>query len=157
MNVAVRWARVAVVMVALSTVLAQVLLPLLAWETGTMYPEVEHLVVPYSVAAVLMVVGVQVALVCVWLLVSAISRGTLFNPSTVVLIHVIRIAVLIAAVIPAAVAVHLLFFVGLGGPGVMLGLGFVCVVGAASVILLTLGKRVYLSAMAEHAELDAVI
>lgn len=147
----------ALVMVAAGTVLAQVLLPVLAWETGAMYDEVEFLVVPYSVAAVLMVVGVQVALVCVWMVVSAISRDAFYGPRTVVLIDAIRVAIGVAAVIPAAVAAHLLFFVGLGGPGVVLGLAFVCVVGAALVVLLTLGKRVYLSARAEHAELDAVI
>lgn len=157
MHGSVGWARVSLVMAAVGTLLAQVLLPLVAWETGAMYHEVEHLVVPYSVASVLMVVCVQVALVCVWMLVSAISQGTFFDPRTVALIDVIRIAVGLAAAIPAAVAVHLSFFVGLGGPGILLALAFVCIAGATSVILLTLGKKVYLSARAEHAELDAVI
>lgn len=145
------------VLIAVGTVLAQLLLPRLAWETGVMYHEVTHLVVPYSIAAVLMMVCVQAALVGVWLLVSTVPRGTLFDPRTVVFIDVIRIAIGAAAAIPAAVAVHLLFFVGLGGPGVLLGLAFVCVVGPALMILLTIARRVYLRARDDHAELEAVI
>jgi hypothetical protein len=144
-------------MMAVGTALAQLLLPSLAWETGRLYPEVEHLVVPYSVAAVLMVVCIQAALVGVWMLVSAVSHGSLFDPRTVVFLDMIRIAAGLGAAIPAGVAIHLLFFVAIGGPGVLLGLAFVCVVGAAIQIFLTLVKTIYLRASEDHAELDAVI
>lgn len=157
MNRLVGWARASLVLMAVGTVLAQLLLPVLALQTGRMYYEVAHLAVPYAVAAVLMVVCVQAALVGVWMLVSAVSRGALFDPRTVVFLDVIRIAVALAAAIPAGVAVHLLFFVGLGGPGVVLALAFVCVVCPAVEILLTLLRRVYLRAREEHDELEAVI
>lgn len=144
-------------MTAAGTVLAQVLLPLEALQTGRTYSEVAHLGVPYAVAAVLMVACLQIALVGVWMLVSAVSQGALYDQRTVVFVDVIRIALALAAAIPASVAVHLLFFVGLGGPGVVLALAFVCVVAPAVEILLTLLRRVYLRAREDHAELDAVV
>lgn len=157
MNTLVSWARVALGMMAAGTVLLQFLLPLTAGYYGTMYWEVAHLVTPYSIAAVLMMVCVQAAIVGLWLLVSTVPRGTLFEPRTVVYIDLIRMAIGAAAAIPAGVAFHLLFFVQVGGPGVLLGFAATCVVGAALVILLTIARRVYLTARDEHADLEAVI
>lgn len=157
MKILVRWARVSLALMAVGTVLAQVLLPVLALQTGGMYYEVTHVALPYAVAAVLMMLCVQVALVGAWLLVSAVSRGTLFDPRTVAFIDAIRIAVAAAVAILAAVAAHLLLFVGLGGPAVVLGLAVLVFMGPALMIFLTLLKKVYLSAREDHAELEAVI
>lgn len=145
------------VMIGFGTLLAQVLLPLLAADTGRWFPEVQHLVVPYSIAAVLMVVGVQVALVGVWMLVTAFADGTLLDRRRVAHVDAIRLGVAVAAAIPAGTAIHLLFFERLGGPGIVLALAFVCVVGPSLWIFLSLLRTVYLRASDEHAELEAVI
>src|SRR5450759_3142942 len=60
-----RLLRVALVVLLLGTVLAQVLLPVFASEEGTIFPEVAYLVVPYSVAGILAIACVQVALLVV--------------------------------------------------------------------------------------------
>ncbi len=153
----VGWARAALVTLGLGTGLLQVLVVFQARETGFLFPEVEHLVAPYSIAGILTVMAGQVGLIAVWMIVNAIARGAFFQPATLRWIGVLRWATVPAAIIPSLVAVHLLAVVGLGGPGVILGLMAALASGAAVFILVTLGRQVYLMQAAEHAELEAVI
>lgn len=149
--------RTALVLVALGTVLVQVLLPCQAAEIGETYPEVQNLVLPYSIAAVLMVVCAQVALLSVWKLISRVLRATLYAKGSLKWIDAMRWSVLIGAGIVAIVAGHLLFLVGIGGPGVVLGFFAALVLGSAAFLLLTILRRVFTAARDEHAELAGVI
>jgi uncharacterized membrane protein YpjA len=67
--------RILLVVLLLGSVLAQVLVPVFASQTGTRFPEVAYLVVPYSVAAILFIGCGQVALLAVWRLVSLVDGG----------------------------------------------------------------------------------
>lgn len=151
------WARAALVILALGTVLLQVLLPLQARETGILFPEVAHLVTPYSIAAVLAVFCVQVGLLALWMIVGSFARGTLYESSTLRWFGALRWSTVPATLIPSLVALHLLVVVGLGGPGVLLGFLATLATGAAMFILVTLTRRIYVTQAAEHAELEAVI
>src|SRR5674476_1657444 len=73
-----RLLRVALVVLLLGTVLAQVLLPVFASEEGRIYLELAYLVVPYSVAGILAIACVQVALLVVGRLLSMVDGGVIF-------------------------------------------------------------------------------
>lgn len=153
----VRLAKLSVAGLLVGTILMQILLPVLAHQTGTAFPEVQDLVVPYAAAAVVTVLSIQVALAAVYGLISAIPRGEFFGARSATLIDVIRTALATAAAVPAVIAAHLLFFVGVGGPGVVLVLAASCVIGVALTVLIGLGKRLFLDARSEHEELGSVI
>jgi Protein of unknown function (DUF2975) len=74
-----RLLRVALVVLLLGSVLAQVLLPVFASEVGTRFPEVAYLVVPSSVAGILFIGCGQVALLVVWRLLSLVNGGVMFT------------------------------------------------------------------------------
>src|SRR5674476_340788 len=74
-----RLLRVALVVLLLGTVLAQVLLPVFASEEGSIFPEVAYLVVPYSVAGILFIGCGQVALLVLWRLLSLVNGGVIFT------------------------------------------------------------------------------
>lgn len=153
----INFTRAALVTMFLGAISLQILIPLVAFETGGLYPEVRHLVVPYSCAGVLSVLCGQVGLVAVWMLIAAMARGSLFATSALHWVDVLRWSVVPAAAIPAAVGLHLLAVVGLGGPGVLIGTAAAVAIGASAFIMLTLGRRLYLAQAAEHAELEGVI
>ena len=119
-RVASRLLRVALVVLLLGSVLAQVLVPVFASQVGTSFPEVAYLVVPYSVAAILFIGCGQVALLVVWRLLSLVSGGVIFTRRALRWVDVITACAAVATVLSAGVLVHLLGFVpGGGGPTVL--------------------------------------
>src|SRR3990172_5366811 len=79
-KIVIRLLRVALAILLLGSVLAQVLVPAFASEAAKTFPEVGYLVVPYSVAGILVIACGQVALLVVWRLLSMIIGGVLFTP-----------------------------------------------------------------------------
>ncbi|MDO5701690.1 MAG: DUF2975 domain-containing protein [Bowdeniella nasicola] len=150
-------ARIALVAVALGSVALQVLIPLVSFETGWLYPEVRHLSLPYAVAGVLAVAAAQVVLLAVWNLLSHVRRATLYTDAAAGWIPVMRAAVVVATLLPAAVCLHLLVVAQVGGPGVILFLFAVLALGAAAYLLLGVLGGVLSDARAEHDELAEVI
>ena len=149
--------RVALVVLLLGTVLAQVLLPVFASEEGGIYPELAYLVVPYSVAGILAIACGQVALLVVWRLLSMVNGGVIFTRRALRSVDVITACAAVATVLWAGPMIHLLFFVGVGGPGVVLGLA-ACLAGGLALVLLVVVMRGLLeSAIADRTELDEVI
>lgn len=152
-----RLLRVALVVLLLGTVLAQVLLPVFASEEGRIFPEVAYLVVPYSVAGILFIACVQVALLVVWRLLSLVGDGVIFTRRALRWVDVITACAAVATVLSAGVLIHLLFFVGIGGPSVVLGLPASVAGGLAFVLLMVVMRGLLESAIADRTELDAVI
>jgi hypothetical protein len=152
-----RLLRVALVILLLGTVLAQVLVPVAASQFGTTVPEVAYLVVPYSVAAILFIACVQVALLVVWRLLSLVDGGVIFTRRALRWIDVIIACAVVATVLSAGVLIHMLSFVpGGGGPTIYYML--VCVVGGLAFVLLMIVMRgLLVSAIADRTELDEVI
>jgi hypothetical protein len=149
--------RVALVVLLLGSVLAQLLVPLYASQVGTAFPEVAYLVVPYSVAAILFIACGQVALLVVWRLLSMIGGGVIFTRRALRWVDVIIACGVVATVLSAVVWIHMLAFVpGGGGPmGVYL---VACVVaGLAFVLLMVVMRGLLESAIADRTELDEVI
>jgi DUF2975 family protein len=156
-ELAIRLLRVALVVLLLGTVLAQVLLPVFADEEGGIYPELAYLVVPYSVAGILAIAFGQLALLVVWRLLSMVKGGVIFTRRALRWVDLITACAAVATVLWACPIIHLLFVVGVGGPGVVLGLA-ACVAGGLAFVLLMIVMRGLLeSAIADRAELDDVI
>jgi hypothetical protein len=156
-KLASRLLRVALVILLLGTVLAQVLVPVVASEVGTKFPEVAYLVVPYSVAGILAIACVQVALLVVWRLLSMVSGGVIFTRGALRWVDVIIACAVVATVLCAGPLIHLLFIVGVGGPLVALALPACLAGGLAFVLLMIVMRGLLVSAIADRTELDEVI
>ena len=151
-----RLLRVALVVLLLGTVLAQVLLPVFASEEGRIFPEVAYLVVPYSVASIVFFGCGQVALLAVWRLLSMVNVGVIFTRRALRWVDVITACAAVATVLCAGPLIHLLGFVGVGGP--IIYYLAACVAGGLAFVLLMVVMRGLLeSAIADRTELDEVI
>lgn len=150
-------ARASVAILFVGTLGIELLVPLQAQAVAGEFPEVRDLVLPYSVAGVLAFIFVQVALVAVWALLGRMKRDAFFTTASLRWIDLIRASVTCAAALPSAVAIHLLAFRHVGGPGVILGLVAVVAAGVALVLMLTVARNLFLSAKADRDELAAVI
>jgi len=156
-KLASRLLRVALVVLLLGTVFVQVLLPVFASETGRSFPEVEYLVIPYSVAAILFIGCGQVALLVVWRLLSMVDGGVIFTRRALRWVDVIIACAAVATVLSAGVWIHMVAFVpGSGGP--MFYYLAACVAcGLAFVLLMVVLRGLLESAIADRTELDEVI
>jgi hypothetical protein len=155
--VASRLLRVALVVLLLGSVLAQVLVPVYASQVGTTFPEVAYLVVPYSVAAILFIGCGQVALLVVWRLLSLVDGETIFTRHAVRWVDVIVACAAAATILTAGVLIHMLGFVP-GGGGPMSYYLVACITGGLAFVLLMIVMRgLLVSAIADRAELDEVI
>ena len=151
-----RLLRVALVVLLLGTALAQALLPVFASEEGRIFPEVAYLVVPYSAAAILFIGCGQVALLLVWRLLAMVNGGVIFTRRALRWVDVITACGAVATLLSAGVFIHLLFFVGFGGP--LFYYLAACIVGGLAFVLLMVVMRGLLeSAIANRAELDETI
>ena len=152
-----RLLRVALLVLLLGSVLAQVLVPAYASEVGARFPEVANLVVPYSAAAILFIGCGQVALLVVWRLLSLVDGGVIFTRRAVRWVDVILACAAVATLLSAGVLIHMLGFVP-GGGGPMIYYLAACITGGlAFVLLMVVMRGLLLAAVADRAELDEVI
>ncbi len=152
-----RLLRVALLVLLLGSVVAQVLVPVYASEVGTRFPEVADLVVPYSIAAILFIGCGQVALLVVWRLLSLVDCGVIFTRRAVRWVDVILACAAVATVLAAGVLVHMLGFVP-GGGGPMIYYLAACIAsGLAFVLLMVVMRGLLESAIADRTELNEVI
>ena len=139
------------------------IVPLLAIDLRELDPDSAHLRMPFLVIVVLGMLAVEVVLVCVWRLVTMVSRGTVFSARAFRFVDVVIGAFVAAAALLFALAV----FMAPGeavAPGIVL---LVCLASAGMVgmALVVLVMRMLLAqAVARdeeagqmQAELDAVI
>lgn len=152
-----RLLRVALVVLLLGSVFAQVLVPVSADQTGTAIPEVAYLVVPYSMAAILFIACVQVALLVVWRLLSMVSGGVIFTRRALRWVDVIIACGVVATVLSAGVLVHMLRFVPGGGGPTIYFMAACVVAGLAFALLMVVMRGLLESAIADRTELDEVV
>jgi hypothetical protein len=133
-----------------------VMVPLLATDLRELNPDHAYLRTPLIVIMVLGVVTAQVVLVCVWRLVSMVSRDTVFSPAAFRYVDVVVGAFVAAALVTFALAVVLAPGEAVA-PGIVL---LICgmVVAILGVALVVLVLRMLLGqATRMRAELDEVI
>ncbi|WP_062523163.1 DUF2975 domain-containing protein [Demequina silvatica] len=153
----ITWLRFLLVLVLAGAFLGQLLVPVVAREQGEIFPEVEHLVVPYSIAGIGAIACVQAGIVCVWVLLSLIADRRIFTPGALRWVDAMARCGGAAAAICALTAGHLVMVEGLGGPGIVLA-GFAALVIGGTFVLLTVAMRGLLAAaVADRAELAEVI
>jgi hypothetical protein len=148
--------RVTLVVLLVGTVLAQVLVPAFASQEATIFPEVAYLAGPYSVVLIVVIACVQLALLVVWRLLSLVNGGVIFTRRALRWVDVITACAVVATVLSAGVMIHLLFFVGAGGP-LILWLPACLAGGPAFVLLMVVMRGLLESAIADRTELDEVI
>ena len=156
-KLASRLLRVALLVLLLGSVLAQILVPVFASQMGARFPEVDDLVVPYSAAAIVFIGCGQVALLVIWRLLSLVDGGVIFTRRAVRWVDVIVACAAVATVLATIVLIHMLGFVP-GGGGPMIYYLAACIAGGlAFVLLMVVMRGLLLSAAADRAELDEVI
>ena len=156
-KLASRLLRVALIVLLLGTVLAQVLVRLLASQQATIAPEVAYLEVPYSVAAILFIGCVQVALLVVWRLLALVDGEVIFTRRAVRWVDVMAACAAVATILGAGVLVHMLSFVP-GGGGPMIYFVAAAATGAlASLLLIVVVRGVLESAIADGADAPVMI
>ena len=134
---AARAAQVILVVLFLGTVVAQLLIPLVAAEAGRLYPEV--------------------ALVAVFRLAGLSAGGRVFARGALRWVDVVIGAALAVAALSAGVWVHLILIEATGGPGALLALTFVVVASLGVALLMAVMRGLLAAAIADRAELAEVI
>ncbi len=159
MNTFVIWVlRVLIVALFLGSLLVQVLVPVQASSVGDRIPEVAHLVVPYSVAAILFIGCIQLALLGLWRLLSLVKGGIIFTRQALRWVDLIVLSGASATALTTAVLVQMLFFFIPGGAGpVIFYLTGVIAAGVMFVLLMVVMRGLLVSAVEDRTELDGVI
>jgi Protein of unknown function (DUF2975) len=152
----IRPLRVALAVLLLGSVLAQVLVPALASAAARNFPEVTYLVALYSAAGIAVIACGQVALLVVWRLLSMVTGGVIFTRPALRSVDVITGCAAVATVLNAAVSIHLLVVHG-GGPGIIAWLAASLAGGVAFVLLMVVMRGLLEMAIADRTELDNVI
>ena len=156
-HIATHLLRVALIPLLLGAVVAQFLVPAIASQVGTTFPEVAYLVVPYSVAGILVIACGEVALLAVWRLSSLVDDGVIFSRGALRWVDVITACGAVATVLSAVVLGHMLAFVPGGGGPMVYYLAACVAVGSVFVFLMIVLRGLLVAAIADRAELDEVI
>lgn len=112
---------------------------------------------PDFTPGILAIVCAQIALLMIWRLLGLVASGTIFTVQSLRWVNVIVACGVAAALLVASVPVHLLFLVGVGGPGVFFVLVGAVVGGLAFVLLMAVMRDLLQAAIADRRELDEVI
>ena len=153
-SLVIRALRALLILIALGTLGGQILIVFLV-ATHIARSEVAVLAVVYSVLGVAAIACVQVALAALWVLLSLVRRGAIFDERAFRWVDVISVAGLVAAVLVAAFCVH-------AGeiddaPGLVLIGGGVAVAGAAFALLMVVMRGLLRTATVLRHELDEVV
>ena len=149
----IRALRVLLVLIALGALAGQVLI-VVAVAT---HPDVDATdrAVSYAVIAVAAVACLEAVLVALWVLLAMVSRDAIFHERAFRWVDVISVAGLVAALLLAALCVH----VGEldDAPGLVLIGGGVGIVGTAFALLMVVMRGLLRSATVFRRELDEVV
>jgi len=135
----------------------QILLPQLAQDTGGRYWETASLVGPYATAGIAALACVQISLGIHWHLLSMVSVNSVFSAQAVPWFEALTTCLTLAAVLPAVILFHLLFMVGVGGPGVLLAFGVFVISGLSLLLLMLVLRRLLITATRHGEELGLKI
>lgn len=145
------------ILLILLSLIVQVLLVLVVQEVVTEYPPLRYLNIPYSLAAVLSVLCLQVVLGCVLLIVRRIWRKTFYEKGTLLLIDLLTVAMGVAGVIPIVVIQHLNWAENINPFPLILFSWLLVFLTPAVIILLRTLRGIYVKAAADHHELEQVV
>ena len=141
----------------LGLILGQIFVPIMAEDTAHQFPEVRHLVLPYSILGIATLACFQIAATLLAGILWRSSKGSFFSDATRTLIVATGAACTVGFLIPAATAIHLLATIHAGGPGVVLGLAASLIAAIGFAGLTYIATRAFDSARFDHEELGGVI
>jgi hypothetical protein len=128
-NLTVIALRIVLVMMFAGSLFVQILMvPLLAVDLSGASPEVAAIRTPLVVLTVLIILSVQVAVVCVWGLLTMVRRGTVFSTDAFRLVDIVIGAFAVASLLTFALGVVL-------APGEAVAPGVVLLIGGAAVMI----------------------
>lgn len=140
-----------------SLVLAQIYAVALIFEYGNQFDEVKPLVIPYSIGAVLALVGVQASVIIVWQLLSMIEQNTIFQDKSIRRVNQLIACLSASIIIVAGLLAYLFLVVQIGGPPLLMMFVLVIPLGAAVILLLLVMRGLLVEAVRNRSELDSVI
>lgn len=147
-------AKVVLVLIGLGLLVGQFMIPVIATDVGNEYYEVTHLVTPYTVLGIFTLAALQVGLVMIWKLLSLVSTGMIFSRASLKWVNSVIICLAVATLLPSAALFHLLFIVGIGGPGVLMLFAATGVGGVALVLLMFVMRGLLGEAISDRVQLD---
>ncbi len=150
--------RALLIMIFMGTVLGQtIVVPTLAAESATLFPEVAGLAVPYAALVIGGIFCLQAMLVATWILLSHVQRDVIFSPDSLRWATVIIWAAAAATTLALILGIHLFGVVRTGGPGVLLLVGGTVICGTAFVLLMSVMRDLLRSATRLDSELAEVV
>jgi len=136
---------------------AQGLIPMVAAEEAYAVPEIAHLVIPYSVMAILAIACVQVALFAIAKLLSMVANDQVFTAAALRWVNTIIGAAVVFCALTLVVTIHVLWRVPGGGGPAFLYLFGVLFAGTIVALLMRVMRQLLVIATANRAELAEVI
>lgn len=134
--------RIAVVMLALGSILAQIFItPLVARTFAAAYTEVAHLEIPYTIAVIVALAGFELALLAVWRILSLIKRGATSTGTPMLWVNFMTICILFTAATLIGIIMRATFIANIGTPAMLFGLLVSIAFGASAIFLRTAVKR----------------
>ena len=150
--------RALIVLLLLGTLIVQAwIIPVLAGETASVYPEVSYLQVPFTVLAILVVLCFQLGLVCIWRLLSMVARDRIFSTGAFRYVDAIVVALLVATALLGGIDTYLTFVLHANPPLVALLLAGGVVGGAALALLMVVMRGLLQKALRLESDLSEVI
>lgn len=114
--------------------------PTLAAQNATLFPEVAFLATPYTVVVIVAIACLQVSLAATWKLLSMVERRTIFTQRAFGWVNAIIASIAVATFLALSLGVHLLGIIGVGGPGVALAIAALTTCGSAFALLMLVMK-----------------
>lgn len=145
-----------VVLLAILVACQIFLVPSLAAVTAAKEPQVAYLQVPGVIVADIFLLCVQIALLCLWRLLSLVAEETIFSPRSYLLVDTILALVLIATGIVITATIGLLAF-GIGSGSVLLVCLLGVVLGLSSALLVVVLRGLVRKAAALEHDLSEVV
>lgn len=138
----IRLLRIVVVMLALVSILAQVLFtPLVARSAAAAFPEVAYLEVPYTIAVIVAIGGFELALVAVWQILAMAKRGATFAGTPMRWVNFMTICILFTAATLIGIIMHATLIANVGTPVMLFGLLASIAFGTSALFVRTAVKR----------------
>lgn len=134
--------RIAVVMLALGSILAQLFItPLVARSFAAAYPEVAYLELPYTVAVIVAIGGFELALLAAWQILSLVKREAIFIGPPMRWMNFMTACFLFAAATLVGIIMHATFMANIGTPAMLFGLLSSIAFGTSALFLRSAVKR----------------
>ncbi|MFB9166017.1 DUF2975 domain-containing protein [Arthrobacter psychrochitiniphilus] len=138
----IRLLRIAVVMLALGSILTQVFItPHVARSFAEAYPEVAYLERPYTIAVIVAIAGFELALLAIWQILSIVKRGAAFTRSPMRWVNFMTTSFLFTAATLIGIIMHATFIAKIGTPAMLFGLLVTIAFGASAIFFRAAVKR----------------